>query len=485
MSVGLRRGLADLTCRALQAILPRSLRSWGQAICYETAEIPDDTGALLFALHSLFGLLPRALASYLPQPFTALTDDGALQPGGLTTMNFLESAAQRPRIIGVACAVGAVALGLAYMAVAGAPARYLGINAAALAIGLTLLPLVGRTMLIGPQWTGRAIAVMASALLATALLGNEVDGAARWVRLGGLAIQTSLILLPVMIVAFARSRSTLATAGIVVAAAAMAIQPDRAMAGMLALALAVLAVMRSDKHVIVALGAGIAGFAATLARADTLPAAPYVDQILYTSFDVHPAAGAAVLSGSALLLVPAIIGWCRDPANRDTYAAFGAVWLAGITAAALGNYPTPIVGYGGSAIIGYALSLLALPKLAGAHAFASSQAVAADCPAIETPRPIRRWINPVRRDPVRWPIHEPTPKASITSTMAPVIAHTSGSAGIGRPCVRSQSVRLLIMVLAGCGWRAALAGSRECSSSPYGNRVPMSNPSQPRALRRP
>lgn len=32
-------------------------------------------------------------------------------------------------------------------------------------------------------------------------------------------------------------------------------------------------------------------------------------------------------------------------------------------AAALGNYPTPIVGYGGSAVIGYVFSLLALPKL--------------------------------------------------------------------------------------------------------------------------
>jgi hypothetical protein len=32
-----------------------------------------------------------------------------------------------------------------------------------------------------------------------------------------------------------------------------------------------------------------------------------------------------------------------------------------IVAAALGNYPTPLVGYGGSAIIGYVVSLLGLP----------------------------------------------------------------------------------------------------------------------------
>lgn len=375
MSVGLRRGLADLTCRALQATLPRSLQAWGWAIRCETAEIPDDTKALLFALDSLFGLIPRALASYLLRLFAPVIGEGAFSSGGLTTMDVYESALRRPRAMGIACATAAVALGLAYMAVAGAPARYLGINVVALAIGVTLLRLFGRIMLTGPQWAAAAIAAMAGALLATALLGDDVDGAVRWVRLGGLSIQPSLILLPAMIVAFARCRNALATAGMVAAAAAMAIQPDRAMAGILAVGLGVLAIMRPDRHVVTALGASVASFAATLVRADTLAAVPYVDQILFSSFDIHVAAGAAVLGGSALLLVPAIVGWHRDPANRGSYAAFGCVWLAGIIAAALGNYPTPIVGYGGSAIIGYALSLLALPKLAGAHAGTGSQAV--------------------------------------------------------------------------------------------------------------
>ena len=263
------------------------------------------------------------------------------------------------------------------MAIAGAPARYLVVNISALVIGLAMLALLGRTPEAGRQWAGRAIMVMAGGLLATALLGDNVDGAARWVRLGGLLIQPSLILLPVMLVAFARFRNALATAGIIAAAAAMAIQPDRAMAGMLAGGLAVLAVMRPDRHVIAAFGTSIVGFAATLLRADTLPAVPYVDQILYSSFAVHGAAGLAVLGGSALLLVPAIVGWGRDPANRETYAAFGAVWLAVIMAAVLGNYPTPTVGYGVSAIIGYALSLLTLPKVAGADAGTASPAYGA------------------------------------------------------------------------------------------------------------
>ncbi|PZU43828.1 MAG: hypothetical protein DI568_16800 [Sphingomonas sp.] len=274
---------------------------------------------------------------------------------------------------------------------AGAPARYLWINAVALVIGLVMLALPCRFEARGRQsagGAGGAIAVMAGALLATALLGERADGAARWVNLGGLSVQPSLILLPMMLVCFSRTRNALATVGILAAVVAMALQPDRAMAGMLALGLATLAIMRPDRHILATAATGIAGFAATLVRADDLPAAPYVDQILYSSFDVHTAAGMAVVAGSALLLVPAIVGWNRDPANRSAYAAFGAAWSAAILAAALGNYPTPIVGYGGSAIIGYALSLLVLPKQAVSRAGAASR----NCDKAEK-RPIERQLR--------------------------------------------------------------------------------------------
>lgn len=379
MSAGLRRGLADLVCRALQATLPPSLHSWGWAVRCETAGIPDDTKALLFALDSACGLIPRAVASHLLQPFASLTGKGAPFSEGSVPMTMIDALMRRPRALGIVCAVGAVVLGLAHMVIADAPTHYLGVNVGALAIGLTMLALLGRTLPLGRQWMGGATIAMAGALLATALVGTEVEGISRWVRLGGFAIQPSLILLPVMIVAFARSRSVATTAGVVLAVAAIALQPDRAMAGMLVLGLGTLAIICRDRHSIVALIASIAGFAVTLARADSLPAVPHVEQVLYSSFDLHVGAGLAVLGGSMLLLVPAIVGWRRDADNRATHAAFGAVWFAAILAAALGNYPTPIVGYGGSAIIGYALSLLALPKRAGVRAgtisYARSEAI--------------------------------------------------------------------------------------------------------------
>ncbi len=373
MSAGLRRGLADLACRALQATLPPSLHSWGWAVRCETAGIPDDTKALLFALDSLCGLMPRAVASHLLHLFTSLNGDGVPFSEGSTSMPVFDAMMRRPRALGVACAIGAVVLGLVHMVIAGAPTRYLGVNVGALAVGLTMLALLGRTASMGRRWTGGAILAMTGALLATALAGTEVEGVSRWVRIGGFALQPSLILLPLMIVAFSQARSVSATAGIVVAAAAMALQPDRAMAGMLVLGLTTLTFLSRDRHSIVALAASIAGFVVTFARADTLPAVPYVERVFYSSFDAHAGAGLAVLGGSALLLVPAIVGWRRDAGNRATYAAFGAVWFAAIMAAALGNYPTPMVGYGGSAIIGYALSLLALPKRAGVHAGVASR----------------------------------------------------------------------------------------------------------------
>ncbi|MDP8913261.1 MAG: hypothetical protein M3N39_06770, partial [Pseudomonadota bacterium] len=256
-------------------------------------------------------------------------------------------------------------LGLFYLASAGAPSRYLAMNGAAFLIGFAALAVADRLANAFSAWRPVVVLGSAAALVATSLLGQQLEGVARWVRVGSLSVQPSLILLPIMILAFARARSWLSTAGIVAAAAGLAIQPDRAMGGVLAAGLIALAVLRPDRMTFTAAAAAVAGFAVTLVRPDQLPAAsPYVDQILYSAFDVHFLAGVSVLGGSVLLVAPAIAGWVRDTADRTVYAVLGVTWLMTILAAALGNYPTPLVGYGGSAIIGYLLCLVALPKTA-------------------------------------------------------------------------------------------------------------------------
>ncbi|RKI39875.1 hypothetical protein D7Y27_21405 [Corallococcus sp. AB004] len=341
MSVRVQRLVADLLCRALQSLLPPSMRDWGLAIRYEVAEIPEDAQALSFALASFLGLAPRAIGLLLMQPFGAL---------------------HSPRAVGALCAAGSVAMGLVYMTLAGAPVGYLGINAGALVLGLVLLALVSRIPGAGGRLSGALILGLSVLLLATAFVGLRVEGAARWVKLGGVSVQPSLVLLPLMLAGFSRTRTPLATTGIIVAAVAMALQPDRAMAAMMTATLATVAVTRADRPAYLAFTVSLLALVVTLLRPDALPAAPFVDQVLFSSFQVHALAGLAVVAGSVMLLVPVLFGGSCDGDSRATYLAFGAAWLAATVAAAFGNHPTPVVGYGGSAILGYVLSLSTLPR---------------------------------------------------------------------------------------------------------------------------
>jgi hypothetical protein len=237
-------------------------------------------------------------------------------------------------------------------------------NAASLGIGLILFAFLGRA---GERWRvapGAVAALIGVALLATALFGASADGAARWVSIASISLQPSLMLLPLGIIAFARRPDLIGTVGIGIAAAALALQPDRAMAGVLALGVTTLILFKPGRLVFVSLTAALAAFLVTLVRPDTSSPVPHVDQILFSAFEVHIGAGAAVLAGALLLAVPALPGFLGRSGERTVFSVFGAIWLGIVAAAALGNYPTPLVGYGGSAILGYLLSLAVLPRSA-------------------------------------------------------------------------------------------------------------------------
>jgi hypothetical protein len=312
-------------------MLPPGMQPWAHAVRNEVAQIPDDTAALVFALDSFRGLTPCALA------------------------------VPRSRVTGAVCAVGAVALGAVYLNVAGAPSHYACVNAAALLIGLALLAFCAGAMRDSRRWAVAMTQTTALSLLATAFFGDPVGGAARWLKFGSFALQPSLVLLPMTIVGFVIIRDWRATIGMLVIAAALALQPDRAMAGMLAASLAVLLAMRPDRHVMAAFAGSVLTFGVTLFRPEALPPAPYVTGVLYVWFGVNAFAGLTVICGSVLLLIPAITGMASSRGGRAVSAVHGASWLAAVLAAAFGDSPTPLVGYGASAVIGYVLSLAMLP----------------------------------------------------------------------------------------------------------------------------
>ena len=357
----MRRLFSNWICDLLVSALPREKRSWAEAIRFEAKSITGDTQALLFALDALRGLALLIVVGLI----FAVTNMFHRHLGTLVSETIGMVKRRRndlnPRHIGMTCATGAALLGIAYLFQAGAPVQLIAVNAAALLLGVIVLVIRQKISIDLSGQHGFAIFFMGVALLITALMGEAVDGAARWVAIGPLFVQPSLILLPLLIVMFATHRDWISTAGVIIAALALAIQPDRAMAGVLLFGVAVLAIARRDRFVLSAVLASVAALAAALVRPDRLAAAPYVDQIFYTAFEVNLLAGCAVVAGLALLLVPALYGLHVRSQDRETYLVFGAVWLAVILAALIGNYPTPVVGYGGSAILGYVLSLSMLP----------------------------------------------------------------------------------------------------------------------------
>lgn len=265
----------------------------------------------------------------------------------------------RDPIIGILCAVCSVGLGVTYMAIGDAPPRLIVINLAAVLVGLGLCLGLAQSRLMRDGRVNRIAPVLGAALLATAIFGVRADGAARWVDVAGLVVQPGLLFIPLMLMFQARRSDGWTSAGLALAIAATALQPDRAMAGVLVGTLLVLAMKSRERRDIGLAATAMAGFVVTLIRPDNGGVSPFVDRILLTSFEVHPVAGLGLAFGVLLLAVP---GWLQAMRGRDpaTGVVFGTIWSLIVLAALMGNYPTPLVGYGGSAIVGYLLSLALL-----------------------------------------------------------------------------------------------------------------------------
>jgi hypothetical protein len=353
------RRLASRILAASSGLLPRHLSPWARAMERELAEIAEDGPALLFAAGCLRAVLGLAITVRLRSRSAAARSFLSLLAPPTRSLSTMTRISAHPRLLGLVCGAGAVAMGMAYMLAAGAPSRYLLVNLAAMVLGAAAWFALGRTARLAGA--GPFILALAVALLLTAFFGVAADGASRWVSVGPLSLQVSLVVLPVMLVLYARQPDATGTAGMIVAALALAAQPDRAMAGVLVAGLLGLLCAAPGRLSLTATAASLLAFGLTLVTPETQPAVPYVDRILYTAFDVHPLAGLAVVFGAAILLIPALIVASKAAGERPAFLVFGGCWLGVIAAAALGNYPTPLVGYGGSAVLGYLLSVALLP----------------------------------------------------------------------------------------------------------------------------
>lgn len=337
------RKLSDRLLVQLVGLAPAHLRDWAEAVRSEAAAIADDGEALRFAAGAGSGLALTFIK-------VRLNDALGLASGRIG-----------PRHLAALAAIAAVMTGVVHLRVADASSSMILVNLASLGVGLALL--AGAAVWRGLPESARTIAAlsMAALLVLTSLFGVASHGVVRWVAAGPLLVQSSLILLPALLMMFARKTTSAGAAALVVAAVAMAMQPDRAMAGAMAAGIAMLWLLHRNRQVTIVLAASALGFAATLVQADNLPPVRFTEGVFTQTWQVHPLLGFAVASAGALLLLPAAAFGTRGRNCARQCAVFGATWLAIILAAVIGHYPTPLVGYGGSAIIGYLLSACMLP----------------------------------------------------------------------------------------------------------------------------
>lgn len=252
-------------------------------------------------------------------------------------------------------AAAAVLCGCCLLLALQAPVRMPLMNAAALLIGLVAAQLLwllrGASRALGDG----VLLAAALALPATALFGSETDGVARWINVAGLTIQPAMILVPVVVIGFASAPTILRLAALGLAALGVGMQPDLGAAAMLLSGTGAIAWRARSVPATIGLLLALAGTALAWLRPADLPPARYVEQVLEAAMLAGPVPATLALLGVILLFLPAFL--MRRAAAAPLTAAFAGVWAGGLVAALAGSYPTPVLGFGGSAVLGYLLSV--------------------------------------------------------------------------------------------------------------------------------
>jgi hypothetical protein len=332
MKHGLSAWLAVLArrcvMRAACALLGRQQSDWAQAMQAEASAIGNEREALAFACGCLRAALHHAFAA---------------ARGGLSPVHRA----------GLLCSAIAVLAGCAFRVGTGAPHHLAWMNLLSLALALATFYLLPRRRLQLDERLRAKGSFALGALLLVAAACQADTGAAAWWRLGPVPLNLSWMLLPALLVAAdvpPRSAARAwALAGLAMAGGALALQADALLAGLVAVVLGVRAGQRRDAAF------SVLAFASLILVAHLAPSwqapqpAPFVDQVVQQGLAQNLVLGLGLAFAQVLPLWPAL--------RHRQARVHGLVWGLLVALSLPGWLPSPLLGFGGSFIVGYLLSL--------------------------------------------------------------------------------------------------------------------------------
>lgn len=264
------------------------------------------------------------------------------------------------RLITAVQAAACLAVSLAAIAVAGAGRNALVVQGLAAVLALALALVVMRFWRKTGWRLWSLMAACGLAMLLTLMTGVDLDGARRWLAVGPLQLHTASLVLPLAAWAFARGFDDRRLGPIAAVLGFLLLyQHDAASSLAWAMAAAVATLVRRPRQAIpwaVVAAAAVLAYAAWT-EPDTLPAVPYVEGLLRTTFGASPVLG--VLAGVLMFSLPApfLLVAAARPERRAEALALAALWAGWIASNLLGNYPAPVIGYGAAPILARGLSL--------------------------------------------------------------------------------------------------------------------------------
>lgn len=256
----------------------------------------------------------------------------------------------RARLMSLAALAIPTTAGIAWLLIAGAPQSWPLINAGALAIAAVWI-MAGN----GPRSSRNALILagtMIALLFVPLFTGPQLNGIARWIPLGPVTLHSGALLVPALAVLAARAGDD-GPLILLAALFAVLLQPDAASGFALTLAAVGLYQLQRDwKSAAVC----TVGFFASIHMAlhGQLPAHRFVERVLVDVARSDPASALLLflaLAAAFLLMVNA-----ARLERKARYALAGSFFGFSILAW-ISNYPSVLIGYGASPILGYGLAL--------------------------------------------------------------------------------------------------------------------------------